>query len=144
MGKLGYKSKYSTNEIPSFERLKILALQDNNELENEINWMKKFFGTELVKIEKINLQAPQEWCDEQSFITDIKPINRIEKELDKLEVDYLNLTNCFMDNYSFYQTNDKDKWILEMINSQPSVTQVDDMKSKSTNTTRVKINKLEI
>ncbi|MHA3786315.1 hypothetical protein [Mycoplasma sp. HF14] len=143
MGKLGYKTKQSAQEIPSFQRLKYLAIQDNNELEKEVKWINKFFGSELVEIKHFNIQAPQDWCDEQSFITDKKPIKNVEDELNKIGVEYLNLSGCFMENYSFYEINDKNKVIYEIINSQPNSTQVAN-KNKGTNTTRVKVNKLEI
>ncbi|MFV8470016.1 hypothetical protein [Mycoplasma sp. VS509_3] len=144
MGKIGYKSKQSTQETFSFQRLKYLALQEDQELEKEMKWISNFFGTDLVKIKHFNVQACQEWCDEQSFITNKKPIKHVEEELNKIEVEYLKLTECFIDKFPFYQTNERNKVFYELINSQPNSTQVANQNLQSTNTTRVKVNKLEI
>ncbi|MFV8401104.1 hypothetical protein [Mycoplasma sp. 005V] len=144
MGKIGYKTKQSAQEIPSFQRLKYLAIQEDKQLEKEAKWINKFFGSDLVEIKHFNVQACQEWCDEQSFITNSKPIKHVEEELNKIEVEYLKLTDCFINKYPFYQSSERNKIIYELINSQPSNSQVGSLEAKSTNTTRVKVNKLEI
>ncbi|WLP85708.1 hypothetical protein [Mycoplasma seminis] len=141
MGKLGYKNKHSAQEVNHFTRLKNLALLGDKEIDKEVKWLNNFFDADFAQKIDFNNLALQEWCDEQAFVTNNSPLKRAAEELNNIELIYLQLSGCYFDSYSLYQPNTKDKWIYELIN-QPN-SQVAISQEKSTNTTRVKVNKLE-
>ncbi|QGZ97350.1 hypothetical protein GE118_00850 [Mycoplasma sp. NEAQ87857] len=133
------KSEKALNNKMSFDQLCEISIANNNELQKEIEFVKKLVPNSFIEVNQEENIGHKKWINFDISQYQDQELIKLSNEFDTLKTELLKNKGCFMDDYKFEQN--EAEWLLSLIDQN---NQNNNRILENEKTTRVIVNKLDI